>query len=233
MASPSHHQEKKHALITGAGGFLGQAVVKKFLNSGYQVTGIDSPGKSAALQHPDLNLFEADLADEKSVTSVITAVTAQHRNLDAALLLAGGFQTGDINSSTASSWHNMLRTNFETAYYISRLVLQKMKGQPRGGRFILVGARPGQEVTKGLFAVDYALSKSLIFRLAEILNAEGNKDGVVASVIVPGTIDTPANRAAMPAADTSTWTPPEVIAETMLALCENPGLYWKQPVIAF
>jgi NAD(P)-dependent dehydrogenase (short-subunit alcohol dehydrogenase family) len=83
----------------------------------------------------------------------------------------------------------------------------------REGRLFLIGARPGLDMRDGVGMTAYALSKSLVFRLAELLNQEAKGTGVTATVIVPSVIDTPVNRAAMPDADYSRWVLPENIAE--------------------
>jgi NAD(P)-dependent dehydrogenase (short-subunit alcohol dehydrogenase family) len=216
--------KNKHAIVTGAGGHLAQAVITRLLNNGYTVSGILSAGKDTRTDTPGLHRYAADLADEASVVQVMAAIIRREQRLDAAVLLAGGFRAGHFENSTADSLNAMLRMNFETAYWISREVFKHLRQQPGGGRIILTGARPGLDVSRGTFAAEYALSKSLVFRLAELLNAEGKGHGVSASVIVPGTIDTPANRAAMPGADTSRWTAPEAIATLIATLCENkPG----------
>jgi len=103
--------------------------------------------------------------------------------------------------------------------------------QPEGGRIILIGARPALFANEGKNAVAYALSKSLVFKLAELLNAEGQSKKVITTVIVPGTIDTAANRNAMPEADFSQWVNPEAIAETMLFLCSENASAWREPII--
>ncbi|MCB0637782.1 MAG: hypothetical protein KDC54_14230, partial [Lewinella sp.] len=75
------------------------------------------------------------------------------------------------------------------------------------------------------------LSKSLLFRLAEIINAETSKHGVVAAVVAPGTMDTPPNREAMPAADFSDWVPTERVAEVIAFLLSDTGAMLREPVV--
>jgi len=96
-------------------------------------------------------------------------------------------------------------------------VLRQMKLQ-QGGRIILVGSRPGRYPDAARTSVAYGFSKSLVFRLAEIVNLEGREKNIHAAVIVPSTIDTPANRKAMPKADFTKWNRPEDIAEKMEAI---------------
>ena len=124
----------------------------------------------------------------------------------------------------------MISLNFTTAYSVARPVFLQMKKQ-NSGRIILVGSKPGMIAENGKDYIAYALSKSLIFKLAEYLNADGAKHNVVSSVIVPGTIDTPANRKSMPQANFSNWVSPEEIAATMLFLCSDESKSLREPVI--
>jgi NAD(P)-dependent dehydrogenase (short-subunit alcohol dehydrogenase family) len=72
-------------------------------------------------------------------------------------------------------------------------------------------------------AAGYITAKAGVIAFADALHAEYARDGIRVNTILPGTIDTPANRAAMPAADTSKWTPPGRIAGVVRTLVETPG----------
>lgn len=80
-------------------------------------------------------------------------------------------------------------------------------------------------------SLGYALSKSLLFKLADSLNEAGASNNVTASVIVPSTIDTPANREAMPKSDFTTWVKPEEIADAMARLCSAETNAWRETVV--
>ncbi len=207
---------KKNVLITGASGNLGKASVEKFLEEGYKVIVTVSPGKKIGFEAAgEILSYEADLTNEKNVEEVITKVISEHQSIDAALLLVGGFATGGIKDTDGAILKKMYALNFETAFYAARPVFLQMQKQATGGRIILVGARPSINATDGKDLLAYALSKSLIFKLAEFLNAEGASQNVVTSVIIPSVIDTPVNRQANPSANFSDWVRPEEIAEVM------------------
>jgi NAD(P)-dependent dehydrogenase (short-subunit alcohol dehydrogenase family) len=219
----------KYVLITGAGGNLGKTVVTEFLKQGYHVMATVSPGKNLRVTHPHLTSYEINLTDEAAVGELMLKLS--HQPLHAALLLAGGFQAGKLANTSGDELEKMIGLNFFTAWFMARAIFEKMVLQPDGGRIIMVGARPALYAPEAKHAVAYALSKSLVFKLAEILNAEGQSNHVITSVIVPGTIDTPANRHAMPDADFSKWVSPQSIAETMLFLCSRQSGSWREPVI--
>lgn len=219
---------KKNILITGASGNLGHALVTKFSGQGDQVIATYSPGK--VTQQTGVATYEADLTSEKSVRTVIDSIQSKHSTIDAAVLTVGGFAMGSLPDTNLEAVKKMLTINFDTAYNIIHAIFPLMMKQG-GGRIILVGARPALQAEHGKAMVAYALSKSLIFQLAELVNAEGKDKQVVCSVIVPGTIDTSVNRAAMPNANFNEWVKPETIAETVAFLISDAGSVLREPVL--
>jgi NAD(P)-dependent dehydrogenase (short-subunit alcohol dehydrogenase family) len=221
---------KKNVLITGASGNLGKATVDKFLKEGYNVIATVTPGKSLGFT-AEVKTYEADLTDEAVVNKVVAKIISDHSTLDAALLLVGGFAAGNIQKTDGALLNKMFALNFDTAYFVARPVFQQMVVQPKGGKIVLVGSRPALTPKDGKNTLAYALSKSLIFKLADFLNAEGSSKNVTTSVIVPSTIDTEVNRKAMPDKDFSTWVKPEDIAEAMAFLCSENGNALREPVL--
>jgi NAD(P)-dependent dehydrogenase (short-subunit alcohol dehydrogenase family) len=103
------------------------------------------------------------------------------------------------------------RLNFLTAWHLTAPILDVMK-QQGGGKLFFVGSSQGLDTHKGKNVVAYSLSKSLLFQLANIINADSMHSHVEAFVIVPSTIDTPQNRRDMPDADFNKWEKPATIA---------------------
>jgi NAD(P)-dependent dehydrogenase (short-subunit alcohol dehydrogenase family) len=103
--------------------------------------------------------------------------------------------------------------------------------RPEGGQLILIGSRPGLNIPEGKDFFAYSLGKSMVFRLAEFINAEGKDKNVTATVVVPGTIDTPANREAMPGADFSKWIPPQKIADAISFTLSDTGRMMRDTII--
>jgi NAD(P)-dependent dehydrogenase (short-subunit alcohol dehydrogenase family) len=217
----------KTIFISGASGNLGKATVEKFLAEGHQVIATVSPGKGLGFMANRLQTVEVDLANEKSVDATIQSVITKNKKIDAAVLLVGGFAMGGIKETDGAAIQKMINLNFETAYFCVRPLFIQMQMQG-GGRIVLVGARPALKAADGKNMLAYALSKSLLFKLAEFLNAEGKLQNIVTSVVVPSTIDTPVNRNAMPDADFSAWVKPEVIAEVISFAINTPDL--REPV---
>jgi NAD(P)-dependent dehydrogenase (short-subunit alcohol dehydrogenase family) len=221
----------KTVIITGAAGNLGKAAVDQFAQDGYHVVASISPGKKDDfVQTQHIEYREADLTHEPQCTELVNEVVKKNGQIDAALLLVGGFAMGNVEKTDGASLRKMYSLNFETAYFIARPVFLQMLKQ-KSGRIIFVGSRPSLDAKAGKNMLAYALSKSLLFKLAEYLNAEGASHNIVTSVIVPSTIDTPENRVSMPDADFHNWVKPENIAKHLAHLCSPDGSSLREPIL--
>jgi len=221
----------KNIIITGANGALGTAVVKKFLAGGYQVLAIDRSGKvpDYAKENKLYSAHKVNLDNEQEVNNFALQAIQQFGKIDGVLMLAGGFAMGDINATDGIALKKMLTLNFETAYYLARPLFQHML-QNGYGRLVFIGSRPALNAAEGKSKLGYTLSKSLLFKLAELLNAEAKGKNVVASVIAPSTIDTPDNRKSMPDAKFDNWVKAEEIADLLEMICSEKGLSLREPI---
>ncbi len=210
----------KTVLITGAGGNLGAACVNVFASNGWKVIALVTPGKLPDRSMPGVLCEEADLLKEDETGSLIDRLSASQGPIDAALLLVGGFESGAFGSTDSVALQRMFALNFQTAYHVARPLFRHM--QARGqGRLVFIGARPAMDAQAGKSLLAYGLSKSLLFKLAEYLNAAAAQP--MAQVVVFQALDTPQNRAAMPKADRKEWVTPERVAEAMRIALEGPA----------
>ncbi|MCS7012252.1 MAG: SDR family NAD(P)-dependent oxidoreductase [Chloroherpetonaceae bacterium] len=224
---------KKIALITGAAGNLGVAVVRKFLAEGYHIVATLEPGidNSAFLAaFPSVETETVDVTLEEPMRGLVQRIVQQHQRLDAGIFLVGGFAMGSLAETDDKALDKMIRLNFKSAFFSAKPVFAQMI-QQGFGNLVFIGARAGLDLKSGGYAVAYGFSKSLVFRLAELLNAEGNARGVSASVIVPSIIDTPQNRAAMPNADYKSWIKPEELADAIYFTCSTVGSKLRDTVL--
>ncbi len=222
----------KTAIVTGASGNLGQAVIKKLLAKDYYVTGTIIPNDEVKIDGKGKNFETAvvDLMQEDLAEQFVDMMVAKHGSVDVAILTVGGFAMGNIISTSTADIAKQYKLNFETAYNVARPVFAQMMKQG-SGRIFLIGSRPGADMKNSKGMVAYGLGKSLIFRLAELMNEEAKGTNIVTSVVVPSTIDTPQNRAAMPKADFSKWVTPEAIADVIYFHCSDKGAILREPVI--
>jgi len=219
-------------IITGANGNLGTACVKKFLDSGYKVIAIDGSDNHLAFAAGNINyeFTTVDLGNEEQTNTLITGLIKKYGKIDAALMLAGGFAAGKIAATAGADIHKMFSLNFETAYFLARPLLQHMQ-QNNYGRLIFVGARPALNPAQGKDLTAYALTKSLLFKLADFINEENKGKNITATVVVPSTIDTALNRKSMPDANPSDWVTPEAIADTIEFALSDKGAVLRETVL--
>lgn len=222
----------KTVIITGATGNMGQAMITQFLTEGYLVIGTVLPTESLspALKHENLVTRPVDLSEESAAAAFINSTLEQYGHIDAAVLTVGGFAMGDIASTSTQDIEKQYRLNFETAYNIARPVFSHMLGR-KSGRIFLIGSRPGLSAGAGRGMIAYSLAKSLIFRLAELMNDEARGTNVVTSVVVPSTIDTPQNRSGMPESDFDAWVKPAAIAAAVSFYCSEAAAVLREPII--
>ena len=222
----------KTVIITGASGNLGQAVAKKFLAKDYNVIGTIVPNDPVVLNFSN-EKFEAvvaDLMNEGAAKQFIEATAIKYSRIDVAVLTVGGFAMGKIADTATADISKQYKLNFETAYNTARPVFLQMIKQG-SGRIFMVGSRPGLDMRNSTGMVAYGLAKSLVIRLAELMNAEAKGTNVVTSVIIPSTIDTPQNRKSMPDADFTKWVTPDAIADVIYFYSSAKASAVREPVI--
>jgi NAD(P)-dependent dehydrogenase (short-subunit alcohol dehydrogenase family) len=222
----------KTAIVTGASGNLGQAVIKKFLSEGYNVVGTVIPNDPVAIDidDPKFEKVVVNLMDEENSQQFVDGVISKHGSVDAAVLTVGGFAMGKVADTKTSDIMKQYKLNFETAYNSARPVFIQMLKQ-NSGQIFIIGSRPGLDAKNGKGMVAYGLAKSLIFRLAELMNDEAKGHNVVTSVVVPSTIDTPQNRKSMPDGNFDNWVKPEAIADVISFHCSDAAAVLREPVI--
>jgi NAD(P)-dependent dehydrogenase (short-subunit alcohol dehydrogenase family) len=222
----------KIAIITGASGNLGQATIKKFIQEEYFVIGTVIPGDSVSLDFPGTHFEKVvvDLLNEDDSQKFVDEIISKYGRIDVAVLTVGGYAAGDISETKTSDIAKQYKLNFETAYNIARPAFMQMKKQSHG-RIFIIGSRPGIDARNGRGMVAYGLAKSLLFRLADLLNDEAKGLDIVASVVVPSTIDTEANRKALPLADFNSWVKAEQIARVINYYSSEGASVLREPVI--
>jgi NAD(P)-dependent dehydrogenase (short-subunit alcohol dehydrogenase family) len=138
-------------------------------------------------------------------------------------MTVGGYAPGSLQEVSLTDIEKMYRINFITAINVAKAVFPYFEKQETGGQMVFIGARPGMDPEKAVNMVAYALSKSLVFMLSDIINESGKKKNIRSFVVVPDIIDTPENRTAMPDADFTKWLKPEEIAKRIFKLVSSTG----------
>lgn len=205
-------------LVTGGTGALGQAVVEYFLSEGARVVvPWVSEGEADRLREriPDdapLTLVRASVTDPDGAARTVAAAREAGR-LDTAVLLVGGFAMDPVAKTGRDDWDRLVALNATSVFQVAHHVLPVLEANG-GGRIVTVAAEPALDRgAKGMGA--YAATKAAVVSLTQTLAREGGPLGITANAVAPRIIDTPANRASMPEADTSTWLGPDEIARVI------------------
>jgi NAD(P)-dependent dehydrogenase (short-subunit alcohol dehydrogenase family) len=222
----------KKIIITGANGNLGSAVTKFFLEKGYTLiaTVHNEDAKKEIPQHDNIHVETVNLENEAEAAFFVQKVIDTHGSIDAALMLVGGFTSGNIENTKTEDIKKQIALNFETAYNITHPLYKHML-QNGYGRLVFIGARPALQAVDGKNLVAYALSKSLLFKLAEFINKDAKGKNITATVVAPSTIDTPVNRKSMPDADPNNWVKAEDLAEILEFICSDKASTLRETLL--
>ena len=212
-------------IITGASGNLGSAVVEQFRSAGAKLILVERNADKLKQAFPDLAddpnhlIAGADLTNADAVKSVVEQTVSKFGRIDVLVNTVGGFRAGTpLHETPLDTFDFLINLNARTVYIAAQAVLPTMLAQGRG-KIISVAARPGLEGRANQAA--YSASKAAVLRLTESMAAEYRMQGINVNAIIPGTIDTPQNRAAMPDADFSKWVQPESLADVIAFLASE------------
>lgn len=183
-------------------------------------------GVSRNIQQPGFNnpafvAMAADLSTADAANKIVDDVLSSFGRIDVLAHLIGGFVGGKTIAETDDAmFEKMLELNLTSAFYVLRAVIPHMR-RAGNGRIIAIGSRAAESPGPGVGA--YSASKAALVSLVQTVALENKKHGITANVLLPGTIDTGANRDAMPGADRSTWVQPESIAALIVWLAGEAG----------
>jgi len=211
--------DQKTALITGAKGGLGTFVTKTFLVAGANVVGVSRSIAASDFPDPRFVAIAAELSSGDAARRVANAVIQRFQRIDILVHLVGAFAGGaPVAETDDATFDHMLDLNFRSAFHILRAVIPPMR-DAGSGRMVAIGSRAAVEPPPSIAA--YSASKAALLSLI-LSAAKENKDrGITANIILPGTMDTPANRAADPKADFSKWVDPQQVANLALWLASD------------
>jgi len=216
-------------VVTGGSGALGQAITRRFLGEGAIVcvpwiVEAERDRLSASVDasvRERLVLERCDVADDASMASLTQSILARHRHIDVLVSAVGGFAMGDLAQTDRRLWDSMLTLNLTTAYVAAHAMVPPMLAGG-GGRVVAVASRAVVPPVGGMIA--YTVAKAGVIAFVQALAAETRGRGVTVNAVLPSTMDTPANRAAMPNVDPKTWVPVEAVADAIAYLgAESSG----------
>jgi len=216
----------KVVVITGAAGNLGSAVVHAFEAQGARLVLLDRTEGRLEEIFPEFSELDkhllidrVEMTSKESVDDAISKAIAYHGQVDVLVNTVGGYRAGTpVHETPVETMEFLMDLNVRTAFLSCQAAVPHML-KAGSGKIINIGARQGM---KGLANSGvYAMSKSAVLRLTESLSAELKSEGINVNAVLPGTIDTPANREAMPDADISRWVTSQAISEVILFLASD------------
>jgi NAD(P)-dependent dehydrogenase (short-subunit alcohol dehydrogenase family) len=213
-----------HIILTGGTGFLGREIISELLSSGAKVyTNFRDKKKVSDLEAKfgntaNFSAMQADLTVEDEVVKFYQNFREKFKRLDVFFHIMGGFWMGkEIADTPLQKWDQMLNLNLRSTFLCSRESFKMMREQC-SGKIFTVSAKTAQEFPAFMGA--YSVSKAAVLGLTKVLANEGKKYGIQVNSLLPGIIDTPANRKDMPDANYDHWVNPKDIAKLLVQLCK-------------
>jgi 3-oxoacyl-[acyl-carrier protein] reductase len=210
----------KVVMITGANGGLGRGVVQRFYEAGASLALVARSAEDANNILPGHAFgVGADVSDKASVQNAVEQIAAYYGRIDALVHTVGGYAFGKATDVDVDLWDKMMTLNAKTAFVTAGTVANYMVQNNLPGSIVIVLAKHALEGQKNHAA--YGASKAAAQRVVQSLAKELLDHQIRVNGVVPGTIDTPANRRDMPNADFSKWVTAEQIADVILFLCSD------------
>jgi NAD(P)-dependent dehydrogenase (short-subunit alcohol dehydrogenase family) len=210
----------RYVVITGGRGGLGGAVVDAFVAAGAVC---HLPERGAAPARPGVDAIpNVDLGNEEAVRALYAGLPP----LWASVHLAGGYAGAPFVQTSLAELRAQIEINLNTAFLCCREAVRRMTG---GGRIVNVVSRAALVPAGGSIA--YAASKAALVSLTQCLAEEVKAQKILVNAVAPSTIDTPANRAAMPKADPGRWAKPADLAQTILWLASPENVLTSGAIV--
>jgi NAD(P)-dependent dehydrogenase (short-subunit alcohol dehydrogenase family) len=187
----------RHVVVTGGRGALGEGIVRVL------------EARGAIVHVPPR---EVRLDDEAATTAYYAGLPT----LWASVHAVGGFAMSALTETSLADFEAQWRINTVTCFLACREAVRALRKSGGGGRIVNVASRAAVTASPQMAA--YVASKAGVTALTQTLAAELLGENILVNAVLPGTIDTPANRAAMPKADHGKWATPAAIAETIAFL---------------
>jgi NAD(P)-dependent dehydrogenase (short-subunit alcohol dehydrogenase family) len=215
----SFNMNDRVVFITGAKGGLGSFITERFLATGAKVIGASRSISQQDFPLPNFVALPVDFTKSVEVNGAVKSIIERYRRLDVLVHVVGAFAGGQSVAETDdATWEQMRDLNLTSAFYTLRAAIPHLR-KSGSGRIVTIGSLTAIEPHAGLAA--YVTFKAALAMLVRTVALENRDAGLTANVVLPGTMDTPANRKAMPSADFSQWLQPGAVADLVLWLCDQ------------
>ena len=210
---------KRTVVITGAKGGLGSFVIRRFLQSGDNVIGASRSIHQSDFPDENFMAIQTDFSNFESVQQLTQTVISKFGRIDVLVHVVGGFAGGTpLHETDEQTWASMLDQNLTSAFHVIRAVVPHMRAAG-SGCIIAIGSHAAEQPHANIGA--YVISKAALVTLIRTVALENKDKGITVNAVLPGTMDTPANRTAMPSANRSSWVSPAEVAEAIFWLTSD------------
>jgi NAD(P)-dependent dehydrogenase (short-subunit alcohol dehydrogenase family) len=225
------------AVVAGGTGALGQAVTLRLLADGAVVAvpyAVEEERERltqrvAAADRQRLVVQAVDVIDVKAMTAFAEGVVAARGKIDVLVAGVGGFAGGSLLETDVETWKRMLDLNLTSAFSVAKAVVPAMV-RARYGRVVVVASRAVVPPAGGFIA--YTVAKAGAIAFTQALALETRIHGITVNAVLPSTMDTPANRAAMPDSDPKGWVPVEAVADAIAVLVREGSAHITGTLLA-
>ncbi len=225
------------AIVTGGTGALGQAVTLRLLGAGAAVAIPYAVEKErerllervAPADRGRLVTEAVDVSSLTAMTAFADGVAAKRGKIDVLVAGVGGFAGGGLVETDEATWRRMLDLNLTSAFATARAVVPHML-RAGYGRVVVIASRAVVPPQGGFIA--YTVAKAGAIAFVQALAQETRSRGVTVNAVLPSTMDTPANRAAMPDSDRKGWVPVEAVADAIAMLVRPAAAYISGTLLA-
>ena len=214
----------KVAIVSGGTGALGQSVTSRLISAGATVcipyavpAELETLKTRLGTGAARLYSRHVDVTSEDGFDGFLRGVLDAHARVDVLVNGVGGFAGGDLASTSLAEWDRMLTLNLRSVVIGCRGVLPTMTSAG-SGRIINISSRAAVPPAGGFIA--YTVAKAGVITLTQALARELPR-GITVNAVLPSTMDTPANRQAMPNADRTAWVSTEAVAEVIAYLASD------------
>jgi NAD(P)-dependent dehydrogenase (short-subunit alcohol dehydrogenase family) len=206
------------AIVAGAGGPLGHAMVVALAAAGLTVVGVDRNERGLGELPDGVRREVADATDPAAAARIVDRIAGQVGPPDVLVNTIGAFGLGDALTTTPEALRLMIDVNLGPALWLSQAVAPHMR-QLGSGAIVHVASRPGIEPSGGMAA--YGVSKAALVHLTRILDIELRPHGIRVNAVAPQLLDTPTNRGIFPAETMAHAVAPEAIAAVIAFLVSD------------
>ena len=187
---------RKTAIVTGASQGIGAAIVKGFLERGFNVVAnsrrVTQSAEVAASDH--VALVDGHIGEPATAVKIVETALSRFEAIDALVNNAGIFFTKPFTDYTPEDFKSLVSTNLEGFLYVTQLSITQMLAQKTGGSIVTITASLARNPIRGVTAAVPMITKGGLETITQHLAMEYAKDGIRVNAVAPGVVDTPLHR---------------------------------------